>query len=320
MKNFRYAIIGTGALGGLYGAMLHKAGLEVHFLLHHDYPHVHAHGLRVDSLWGHFTLPDIHAYGEACQMPPCDVVCVCLKTTANQALRDILPHVARPGSTVLLMQNGLGAEEEVAALLPEVKVGGGLCYLCCNRIGPGHIQHIDYGKVTFGAHTPGLGAILETVRADFQKAGVPVELTQDLQAARWRKLVWNIPFNGLSVILHTDTDRMMSDPRITALAYDLMREVIAGARACGQAVEPAFADEMCALTRKMKPYRTSMALDFDARRALETEYIYRRPLRAARDAGLALPRIETLASLLEFLDAQRRTDHRRDVVRLRSPP
>ena len=306
MNSNRYAIVGTGALGGLYGALLAKAGLDVHFLLHHDYEHVRRHGLRVDSIWGDFALDRVNAYASTAEMPPCDVVCVCLKTTANHLLPELLAPLARPGTVILLMQNGLGAEEEVAAAFPSAKVGGAMCYLCSNRVGPGHIHHVDYGQIAFGAHSPGMERDIERILADFKRTPIPVDRTNDLKTGRWKKLVWNIPYNGLSVVLDAGTDEIMANPQTAALACDLMRETIAGARASGAAVDESYADWIMDFTRKMKPYKTSMMLDYEAKRPLETEYLYRRPLEAARRAGVMLPRIETLTALLDHLDARNR--------------
>ena len=310
MGNHRYAIVGSGALGGLYGALLSRAGADVHFLFHTDCEHVRRHGLRVDSSWGNFTLDRVNAYASTSEMPECDVVCVCLKTTANRLLPEMLAPLVRDRTVVLLMQNGLGAEEEVAAAFPGAKVGGGMCYLCSNRVGPGHIHHVDYGQVTFGAHSPGMDAEIESIMGDFARADVPVEKSPDLRTGRWMKLVWNIPYNGLSVVLAAGTDSIMSSPATAALAKELMTETIAGGRACGAAIEFAFADLMEAFTGMMKPYKTSMVLDYEARRPLEIEYLYRRPLDAARRAGVALPRIDTLATLLEHLDLANRAQAR----------
>ena len=81
MANRSYAILGTGALGGYYGACLQRVGLELHFLLHSDYEHVCQHGLVIESPDGDFTLPQVNACGDVAKMPRCDVVVVALKTT-----------------------------------------------------------------------------------------------------------------------------------------------------------------------------------------------------------------------------------------------
>src|ERR1039457_6805894 len=117
MKQRSYAIIGSGALGGFYGARLQQAGCEVHFLLHSDYEYVREHGLVCESKDGDFTLPRVNTYRHAQDMPRCDVVCVCLKTTQNHLLPNLLPSVVKDDGVVLVMQNGLGMEAEGAKII-----------------------------------------------------------------------------------------------------------------------------------------------------------------------------------------------------------
>lgn len=301
----RYAIIGCGALGGLYGARLHQAGAEVHFLFHSDFDHVRRHGLRVDSIWGDLHLRDIHAYQSVRDMPPCDVVCVCLKTTSNKLLPELLPPITGPGAAVLLMQNGLGAEPEVAQFLPGAKVAGGLCFLCSHKVGPGHIRHMDYGRIEFALFSAGGKDMLQEIVADFRAAGVPSETAGDLVTARWKKLCWNIPYNGLCVVLNAETDRLMADAHTRELIRQLMAEVVVGARAAGGEIPHDFPAKLMAYTETMKPYSPSMKLDFEAGRPMEIEYIYDRPLAVAQAAGVTLPRMGVLADQLHFLDRRR---------------
>ncbi|MET0099471.1 2-dehydropantoate 2-reductase N-terminal domain-containing protein, partial [Limnospira platensis] len=111
-----YAVIGTGALGGFYGAKLQKSGLDVHFLLRSDYDWVSQHGLQIESVWGDFQLPQVPAYNNPQKMPPCDVVIVAIKSTENHLLPQILPPVLKPDGVVLVLQNGLGIEPEIAEI------------------------------------------------------------------------------------------------------------------------------------------------------------------------------------------------------------
>jgi 2-dehydropantoate 2-reductase len=310
MADRRYAIIGTGALGGFYGARLARAGCDVHFLLHGDYPHVRQHGLVVDSADGDFVLPHVNAYGRAADMPPCDVVCVCLKTTANHTLPELLPPVIAPDGVVLVMQNGLGVEEQVAGIVGPGRAMGGLCFLCSNKVGPGHIRHLDYGYITLADYDParqaaGVTARMRAVGGDFERAGIRVQYAEDLILARWRKLIWNVPFSGLSVVLNATTDLLMAEPQTRALAEALMREVAAAAAAAdGRTIDEQFIAAQLADTAKMAPYRPSMLLDHDAGRPMEVEAIFGAPLRAAAAAGCPTPRLEMLYDQLKFLDAQ----------------
>jgi 2-dehydropantoate 2-reductase len=315
----RYAVLGTGALGGFYGARLQQAGAEVHYLLRSDYAQVKAQGLVVESPDGDFTLPQVHAYQAAIDLPPCDVAIVALKTTQNHLLPKLLLPVLKESGIALVLQNGLGIEAEVAKLVGCDRVMGGLCFLCANKVAPGHIRHLDYKQITLGDFAAdyqpcGITERMQQVAADFEQAGIPIELAEDLFISRWKKLVWNIPFNGLSVVLNATTDQMMADPMTRSLAEALMQEVAQGARASVQvaepgsarAVPPQFIQTMLDYTAKMKPYRTSMKIDYDERRPLEVEAIFGNPLRMAEQAGVALPKIEMLYQQLKFLDVQNR--------------
>lgn len=294
-----FAIIGTGAVGGYYGALLQQAGFDTHFLLHSDYDHVHQHGLIVESPNGNTHLPKIKAYNNPKKMPRCDVVVVALKTTANHLLPDILPHIVKDDGIVLTLQNGLGSEEQVADIVGADRVIGGLCFLCSSKIAPGHIRHLDYGLITLGEYRAdglpdGITPRLEQLGADMQSAGISIQLIEDLLLARWKKLVWNIPFNGLSVVRNSMTDVLVKDPETRALCETLMSEVATGSAACARPIELAFIERMMMDTEKMAPYATSMKLDFDRGKPMEIESIYGNPLRAAKTKGIAMPETEKL--------------------------
>jgi 2-dehydropantoate 2-reductase len=304
-----YAILGTGALGGYYGACLQRAGLDVHFLLHSDYEHVSKYGLIVESPEGDFTLSQVNAYSNVGQMPRCDVVAIALKTTQNHLLSQLLPAVVKDDGVVLVLQNGLGIEEEVAQIVGSHRVIGGLCFLCSNKVGPGHIHHLDYKEITLGEYDPnyrscGITERLRQIAEDFKRAGIPIQLAEDLLLARWRKLVWNIPYNGLSVILNAMTDELMANKYARSLVEQLMHEVVAGAAKCDRYIPDSFIQKMLDHTAQMKPYRPSMKIDYDHRRSLEVEAIFGTPLRIARAAGANLPQIDTLYQQLKFLDVK----------------
>ncbi|MEQ9454851.1 MAG: putative 2-dehydropantoate 2-reductase [Phycisphaeraceae bacterium] len=304
----RYAVVGTGALGGFYGGCLAKAGVEVHFLMRSDAQVARERGLRVDSKsHGVFKVHPARVYERAEVMPVCDVVLVCLKTTANEALRELLPSVMGPETTVVMMQNGLGVEGDAAAVVGGDRVLGGLCFVCCNKVGPAEVVHLDYGDVRLGRYRAdgsagGVDEVMEGVAADFGAAGIEVRLIEDLVLARWQKLVWNVPYNGLSVVLGVTTDVIMGDPGLRRMAEALMMEVAAAARgAAGRAIDAGFIREMLERTERMRPYRPSMLVDREQGRALEAGSIFGAPLAAARGAGVETPRLELLAAQVAVL-------------------
>jgi 2-dehydropantoate 2-reductase len=304
-----YTIIGTGAVGGFYGACLQRAGFEVHFLVHSDYEHVHQHGLVIESKEGDFTLPKVHAYRDVREIPATDVVIIALKATQNHLLKNLLPPLVRDDSVILVLQNGLGVEEEIAKIVGNATIIGGLCFLCSNKIGPGHIRHIDYKAITLAKYAEGYqvcGITEEMVHLadDFKEADIPILLFEDLWIARWKKLVWNIPYNGLSVVLDATTQELMANTDSRNLVGQLMKEVSLGAKISNRSISESFIQEMLDHTEKMEPYKTSMKIDYDEHRPMEIEAILGNPLRSAQARGLELPQISMLYQQLKFLNAR----------------
>ncbi len=300
----RYAVIGTGALGGFYGGMLARAGKEVHFLFNSDYEFVLKNGLKIDSISGDFHLHQVFAHRSVSAMPKCDVVLVCLKTTNNQLLRELLPPLLHQDSMIILIQNGLEIEKDLARHFPDQAIAGGLAFICSSKAGPGHITHLDYGKLTIGLYQGNNHDQLQQVCADFNEANVPADLSHDLLKSRWQKLVWNIPFNGMTVVLNTTTDRLINHTETRQLIYELMLEVIHGANHCGVHVDHNFAHKMIELTENMSPYAPSMKLDFDFKRTMEIEYIYSRPVQVALKAGYEMKKVAMLEKQLRFIQQQ----------------
>ncbi len=297
MAKRRYAVVGAGAVGGYYGARLQKAGFEVHFLLHSDYEYVAEKGLRVDSVEGDFSIEKVAAYNKAADMPKCDVVLVTLKTTQNHLLKKILPPLLQRDSIVLLLQNGLGEEERIGGFENVGTIVSGLAFVCSTKVGPGHIVHQDYGSIRLAGYRvvkPGPEKPAQEIAADFAAAGIVADVDVDSRTARWKKLVWNIPFNGLSVVCDADTAALVGSPPARELVRTIMTEVVAAAQACGAEVPRSVIEAMIENTEKMRPYYPSMKLDFDANRPMELDAMYKTPLEHARAAGFHMVRTDLL--------------------------
>ena len=136
MKFMKYGIIGTGAIGGFYGGKLAHAGMDVHFLLHKDYEYVCEHGLQVDSCDGSFHLDHVNAYRQTADMPVCDVVLVCLKSVNNHLLSELLPPLLGSHTVVVMIENGIGIEDDVQQMFPEVQLVAGLAFICSAKTKP----------------------------------------------------------------------------------------------------------------------------------------------------------------------------------------
>jgi 2-dehydropantoate 2-reductase len=196
-------------------------------------------------------------------------------------------------------------------LLPEsLHLLGGLCFICAHRSAPGVVEHQSLGAVNLGYHSGPAAdqgarqAIVEAGVALFRTAGLASTAMPCLELARWQKLVWNVPYNGLSVVLHAGTRALMENADSRALIRAIMQEVVAGAAACGHVLPSGYADKLLASTDRMPDYWPSMYHDAALHRPLELAAIYAAPLAAAALVGCQLPRIEALYQALSFIESR----------------
>ncbi|WP_161867029.1 putative 2-dehydropantoate 2-reductase [Pseudomonas yangonensis] len=309
----RVGIIGTGAIGGFYGMLLARAGHDVHFLLRSEYAAVVERGLQLNSsVHGALHLPAVQAYRNIEDMPQCDWLLVGAKTTANAELAPLIAKAAAPGAKVVLLQNGLAVEDELRPLLSDdLHLLGGLCYICVHRRAPGVIEHQALGAINLAYHSGPLDgdesrlALVEEGAGLLRSTGLDSAAMRDLAQTRWQKLVWNIPYNGLSVLLDADTRRMMGNADSRALIADMMQEVVRAAQALGYAMPENYADKLLAATQRMPDYLPSMYHDFAQRRPAELHAIYEAPLAVADAAGFDMPKVRALYQALRFIQARR---------------
>ena len=295
------AVVGSGALGLYYGALLQRGGNTVSFLLRRDFEAITGNGLTVRSILGDFHLPEVRGFRRPEDIGPVDLVLVGLKTFANDSFRALISPLLGASTLILTLQNGLGNEEELAALFGAGRVLGGVAFLCANRGEPGTVHHLAAGRIDLGAFGETSPELAARVAEQFAASGLDCGYVTDLLKARWQKLVWNIPFNGSCALLCQSVDRLLAAPRCRQLVRELMLEVIAAANVQGvsEPIDPSFVDQMISYTETMGPYRPSMQIDREEGRPLELEAIFFTPLERGRTRGIEMPRIEALAVFLE---------------------
>lgn len=307
------AVIGSGAVGGYYGARLAQAGHDVRFLLRSDLEAVRERGLQVFSPDGDFYLPAPTVAASPVELGCVDWVICSLKATALEQARELVAPCLGPNTRVVALMNGLGIEPRFAEWFGPERVFGGMAFVCINRGEPGVIHHLEYGRVSIG-HA--LDDPKETASLEALLAGANIEtvVAPNLRYARWEKLCWNVPFNGLSVAAGgIGTRTILGNEGLRATAETCMREVIAAANADLAAVgSPARLDEdevvtrMFQLTSTMGDYRTSMVIDYVNGRELEVEAILGNPVRRARELAVAVPTMSALYALVAHADRVRR--------------
>ena len=293
------AVVGTGALGLYYGGRLARAGNAVTFLARSDFEVLRARGIVVRAPDGHFTLPVVSVAATPEAIGPVDLVLITLKATANDQLARLLPPLLHAGTVVLNLQNGLGVEEAVAAVVGPERTVGGVCFVGVNRTAPGLAECSMAGEIVAGEFVGAPQVRTQALAELFARAGVKLTVVDNLASVRWHKLVWNVPFNGLAVAAGgITTADILSSPALEAEVWALMREVQAIAAAHGVAISDDYVVAQVERTRPMGAYKPSTLLDFLAGKPLEVEPIWGEPLRRARATGVAAPRLEALHAAL----------------------
>ena len=296
------AIVGSGALGLYYGARLARAGADVSFLARSDLAVLRARGITVKAPDGDFVLPSVKVAATPEEIGPVDLVIITLKATANDQLARLLPPLLHANTAVLNLQNGMGVDEAVVAVAGAERTLGGLCYVCVNRLAPGVTECTFLGAIIAGEFSGAPKPQTHEIAALFARAGVEMGLRPSLADARWHKLVWNVPFNGLAVAGGgITTADILRSPELEAEVWALMREVQASAAAYGIVIADSYVEHEVERTRPMGPYKPSTMLDFLAGKPLEVEPIWGEPLRRAQAKGVSTPWLAALYARLKIL-------------------
>jgi len=302
----KVAIVGAGAIGMYYGAKLAFAGTDVRFLMRSDLATVRARGsLLLHEKNGATELRPVAAFGLPEEIGPVDLVIVTLKTTANDELARLLPPLIHSHTVLFTLQNGLGSDEQLAALFDAERVMGGLAFIAATRTAPGDVTCYHPGSIALGEFGRPPAGRTRALAAQFEAAGVIVRVVESLFSARWHKLVWNIPFNGLAIAAGgITTDLICADPALAAEVRTLMAEVQQAAGRLGFVIPDEFLRRQFDVTPPMGAYQPSSLVDFLAGREVEVEAIWGEPLRRAQAAGVSMPRLAELYAQLKKLTAR----------------
>ena len=303
MKQDRILIIGTGAIGGFYGALLAKAGADVSVVCRSDYDTVKKRGYTIQSdELGEWTFTPSQIVKSASDFNgPADYIILCTKITpeVNRAL--LIQDAVNENTCITFIQNGVEVEQELLKAFPNNEVISGLAFICCNRIQPGVIHHLAYGKLTLGSLNPISGRTDKTQHLTdlINQAGIKSIISDNIVSSRWLKCLWNVSFNPLSVLSGglSPQDILSSQEK---LIRTIMQEVCNIADACGHPLPKDSININIQNTYAMPPYKTSMLLDYEKQQPMEIEAILGNTVRAAQRKQVACPTIDALYALMKL--------------------
>lgn len=294
-------VVGTGAIGGLYAAKLSKAGAEVSVLCRSDYEIVKRKGIEIKSLWGDFHFTPKNVLQNLCDYrEKADFILVATKVLPEISLASLLAPVLHPQASIILIQNGIFIEKPVAEAFSDHHLISAIAFVDVVRENQGVIEHGGDGKLTIAEYQNPNQQKTEKLISLWQKAGVPCELVSDIQEERWKKLLWNASFNPISVLAGClNTKEILDNFLLKNLVREAMKEVALLAKVEGYEISDELIEEKIIATHQRKnPAKTSMLIDFEAKRTMEVEAILGNAIRFAEEKNIATPTLRSFYALL----------------------
>ncbi len=302
----KVAIVGCGAMGSVYAALMVDAGHEVYAVtLWPDHAAAMAdHGLRVEGASGDRTVR-LHAGTTTDGIGPCDLMIIATKAfDVEAAARSSLPLLA-DHTVVQTIQNGLGSAERVAPIVGADRLAVGVVGgFGASLRAPGHVHHNGMEMIRFGSYAALPRSALEASAAVWTSAGFKVTLFEDVRRMVWEKLVMNVTFSGSCCLTSMTIGEVMNDANAWRVAQGCAEEAIAVATAAGIKLE--VGDPIAHIRHlggRIANARPSMLLDHLARRHSEIDVINGSIPREGAKVGVATPVNETVVALVKAREA-----------------
>jgi 2-dehydropantoate 2-reductase len=288
----RIAIMGTGGVGGYFGGLLAQAGNDVIFIARGEHlAAIRAHGLRVESIHGDFTVRPAQAAADPATVGPVDYVLFATKTHHFDQALDAMRPLIGPATTILPLQNGIDAAERTAAALGGDHVIGGLCQVGSYIAAPGVIKQISqFRRIVAGELDGRITPRVQAIVAALQAAGAAADATADIRKALWTKFIFIAPFSGVGAVARVPAGEIMACAETRGLLEDAMREVAAVAHARGITLDADIVAKTMAFCAAMEPQQTaSMQRDVMSGKPSELESMIGVLVRFGVELGVQTP-------------------------------
>jgi 2-dehydropantoate 2-reductase len=301
----KIVVVGAGGVGAFYGGLLARAGQDVGFVARGEQLRaLRSTGLHISSLaLGEIDVPPLRASDRAGDLGVADLVLVAVKAHQTAGILDQIAPLVGDQTLLMALQNGVESDEVLAARFGEHRVVGVVVYVGATLERPGFVRHVAAGTLVIGDRGRVGAERLEGVREVLASTGLPVRVTPDIERQRWHKLAWNASFNAVSALTLKSSQDLLTTPETRELLLGVMREVVAVANAQGVMLGPADIEQLVGATEKAAPIRTSMLVDRERGRPLETDALVGVVVRKGRALGVPTPNSSVLYALLTAIGA-----------------
>jgi 2-dehydropantoate 2-reductase len=288
----KVAVVGVGGVGGYFGGRLAKAGNDVVFITRgKTLDALRTSGLRVESINGDFSVPQVHAAKDAAATGQVDAILVGVKAWQVPEVAAQIAPLMGPNTLVLPLQNGVDAYEQLASAVGREHVLGGLCHIIAFVTAPGVIKHGGINPlITVGEWNNQHTARLEKLVATLKAAGIETRVPDDIQVALWDKFMYIASFAGVGAVTRAPIGTVRSVPEARSLLERAMREVVGLAHASGVALPDEAVTKAMKLVDSLPAEGTaSMQRDIAAGKPSELGALSGAVVRLAREKRVSTP-------------------------------
>ena len=293
--------VSCGAVGAYFCGRLAEQGAEVAVTVRSDRELIAQKGFEIQSIAGDFIFRPQAVLSSAAEYSDhADYLVLTSKVLPDADAVELLRPAVQAGTVIVLIQNGLGIEDAIAEAFPENEILSAVAYIGVTRVAPGKLAHQGAGRLTIGKFGGGKSEAGTRLCQLFNQANVQADYTEDIAFYRWKKLLWNTPFNTVSVLGgHLDTKQMCDRGPMEDLCMKLMQETADVASSEGYSFSAADLSDNMEYTRNYPAYKTSMLVDYESGRPLEVDAILGNVCRIAKQNGVKVPHLDTCYALLQ---------------------
>jgi len=298
----RIAVMGSGAVGGYFGARLAAAGADVTFVARGE--HLRAmqhHGLRITSAQGPLEVRSTFVAAPD-QAAPVDLVLFSVKSQDTESAARALGPLMGSHTLVLSLQNGVDNADKIARLWGHDRSLAGVAYVVARVAAPGLIEHEGGGQIVLGSLHAASEVNARAAQAILTHAKISSDVRADIRAVLWRKLAWNAPFCALSCLLRMTVGEILASASLESLVRGCAEEVLDAARCHGLELPASTVDEVLSSSGPLGHVRTSMLNDLEAGKPLEHEALNGIVVRTLQQSGRRGPINEILYAALRRID------------------
>ncbi|MBI2215511.1 MAG: ketopantoate reductase family protein [Acidobacteria bacterium] len=297
----KIAIMGSGGVGGYYGARLATSGHDVHFIARGEHARaMRESGLRIESGTGNFAIPRVRVAEDSSEVGAADLVVIAVKLWDTEAAAHAVVPLVGPSTIVVSLQNGVEKDDVIGAIVGREHLIGGVTWIIARILEPGVIAHTGAMQRVVAGELDGttserVGRVVDA----FSGAGVNAAASDDIRRATWEKFAFLAASAAVTAVTRLSMGPVRNHPATRALLRDAIAETVAVARANGIAIPEAFVDEQMSFVDSLPAAgRASMANDILHGGRLELEWLSGAVIRLGEKAGVPTPVHRTLYAAL----------------------